>query len=961
MTRKEAERRLSAFTGHRHLASGSEPALVQLACHAALPVALNPDLVHLLRVNYFLDPPAVLPYTAEASLLLSPLCTEVDQDLYVIDPDLRDLLLQRLVKEFGNGRLRDVARLLWEYGQRCAAWLSRPGLAEAQQITALNFIDSRRAQDWLTRAEEGTAGGAAADKRWFVAMRRDLEARAAAVHQVQADEGSLPSPLPALTELRDVLVSRLPSPADVVRVAQTAGLNPVAEILPLTTRWQRVLDAAYAANRMPVLFESLGEDPSVIQAMREYWIRLSPALRVEDGRFETPPPEWEVLEKHREQIERTLSAVCLLAPRKFDRRFARGVMGFLIGPRTVLMHESNNAADLDPTRRDPRPIRGVDVWLSFVNRVAHPQSVFGQPAMDDVEADAARLLRATVVRVEKVGDPGLEAITLEVEAGDESAMPTPLVVAAEPPSDLVGRKVYVMGYPSLSDTRGDPTIAQRIMRGASDVLRIQPGEIIGVDTAGAAQGTVVRHNCFTLGGNAGSPLVDLATGDVLGLHFGATYEYGPRGLKVGMATALWPLAGSLTQAANIFGTRATAVGYHQLGILAQDRGDYGEADRQYARSLAIFEELGDRAGMARGYHQLGRIAQDRGDYGEADRQYARSLAIFEELGDRPGMARGYGQLGRIAQDRGDYAEADRQYARSLAIFEELGDRAGMARGYQQLGRLAQDRGDYAEAERQYARALAIFEELGDRPGRARGYHQLGILAQRRGDYAEAERQYARSLAIKEELGDRAGMARGYHQLGRLAQDRGDYAEAERQYARSLAIFEELGDRPGTATGYGQLGRIAQDRGDYAEADRQYARSLAIFEELGDRPGRARGYQQLGRLAQDRGDYAEAERQYTRALTIFKKLGDRAGTASSWSRLGNLDAARDRPVEAVKWHIMALFAREDMGLPFERNAVALSTLRDVVGRQQFRTYAAAILDQDQIANLEELLEGFPGRT
>jgi hypothetical protein len=52
-------------------------------------------------------------------------------------------------------------------------------------------------------------------------------------------------------------------------------------------------------------------------------------------------------------------------------------------------------------------------------------------------------------------------------------------------------------------------------------------------------------------------------------------------------------------------------------MLAQYRGDYDEAERQYNNSLAIAEELGDRAGMGSTYHQLGVLAQERGDYDQA--------------------------------------------------------------------------------------------------------------------------------------------------------------------------------------------------------------------------------------------------------------------------------------------------------------------------------------------------------
>ena len=70
-----------------------------------------------------------------------------------------------------------------------------------------------------------------------------------------------------------------------------------------------------------------------------------------------------------------------------------------------------------------------------------------------------------------------------------------------------------------------------------------------------------------------------------------------------------------------------AASYHQLGMVAQDRGRLDEAEDWYARSLAIDEELGDRPGMATSYHQLGMVAQDRGRLDEAEDWYARSLAI----------------------------------------------------------------------------------------------------------------------------------------------------------------------------------------------------------------------------------------------------------------------------------------------------------------------------------------------
>ncbi|MEU6374330.1 tetratricopeptide repeat protein, partial [Streptomyces sp. NPDC046909] len=256
-------------------------------------------------------------------------------------------------------------------------------------------------------------------------------------------------------------------------------------------------------------------------------------------------------------------------------------------------------------------------------------------------------------------------------------------------------------------------------------------------------------------------------------------------------------------------SRAAAPHIHQLGMIAQLRSDYQQAEDHYRTSLAISEELGDRSGIASSYHQLGRIAELRGDYQQAENHYRTSLAISEELGNRSGIASSYHQLGMIAELRGDYQQAEDHYRTSLAIDEELGNRSGIASSYHQLGMIAQLRSDYQQAEDHYRTSLAIKEELGDRSGIASSYHQLGRIAELRGDYQQAENHYRTSLAISEELGNRSGIASSYHQLGMIAQLRGDYQQAEDHYRTSLAISEELGNRSGIASSYHQLGMIAQ--------------------------------------------------------------------------------------------------------------------------------------------------------
>jgi tetratricopeptide (TPR) repeat protein len=225
----------------------------------------------------------------------------------------------------------------------------------------------------------------------------------------------------------------------------------------------------------------------------------------------------------------------------------------------------------------------------------------------------------------------------------------------------------------------------------------------------------------------------------------------------------------------------------QAGALVEAEAEYDAIRRILERSSSD----STKPRLAVTYHQLGYVAQDRGDLGAAEAWYRKSLEIKEALGDRPGMASSYHQLGYVAQDRGDLAAAEAWSRKALEIKEALGNRPGMASSYHQLGIVAQLRGDLPAAEAWYRKALEIFEALGDRPKMASAYHEFGRVAQHRGDLAAAEAWYRKALEINEALGNRPSLALAYAKLGLLTEARGDKAGALDWAVRCVALFPEF--------------------------------------------------------------------------------------------------------------------------------------------------------------------------
>ncbi|MEI2580272.1 GUN4 domain-containing protein [Scytonema sp. PRP1] len=207
MFSKLVERRLNDFK--RRCGKDGDAAL-QLAYHAAMPVALNPELLHFLRINFFLDPPEQLPYTVEFEFLSSGLCREIDAELYEIEPEIRSELLQELMsRKDAHQRIRDIATLLWQYVEYHSPWADRVELERAQQLTALNFLDPAKAKEWLNEAEAGSLGRG--EREWFIAMRQEIE-ELPDISTLPPNEPPEPSDLPSekgvdYTRLRDLLAA----------------------------------------------------------------------------------------------------------------------------------------------------------------------------------------------------------------------------------------------------------------------------------------------------------------------------------------------------------------------------------------------------------------------------------------------------------------------------------------------------------------------------------------------------------------------------------------------------------------------------------------------------------------------------------------------------------------------------------------------------------------------------------
>ncbi len=296
--------------------------------------------------------------------------------------------------------------------------------------------------------------------------------------------------------------------------------------------------------------------------------------------------------------------------------------------------------------------------------------------------------------------------------------------------------------------------------------------------------------------------------------------------------------------------------------------DPRDAEALYRQGVALFEEVGDRWGMARGLDNLSLVVEDMGRFREAQALCEQSLAISQALGDRRGMAGAMLDLGIIAWVQGHLDDALPLLEQSAGIFRSLDDWNGLAWTVKSLGEVLVRRGLFDDGLVVLESSSQISDELGDNFG---VHGLLPFLAEARlhlGQYAEALADARQTAAFAAQVGHRwtRAFAQFIHGMAALAlppanRDGAATGEALALLQESAAGFEEIRHRENWGWVAGPLGLAAHLAGDEDLARQMVREALHTGVGMGVFMPLMYGLPVAARLLADRGDIERAAEVY----------------------------------------------------------------------------------------------------
>ncbi|ESX18020.1 DNA/RNA non-specific endonuclease [Mesorhizobium sp. LSJC264A00] len=241
---------------------------------------------------------------------------------------------------------------------------------------------------------------------------------------------------------------------------------------------------------------------------------LRPVYDIKDGTFTTltfdgaPTPGhslWTKLTSEaalKQRIEAALPAIGRIEL-LWDTNIPYGGTGFVVG-RNLLM-TNRHVAQIFADGLGDRNVQ-------FIN---------GRAAGIDFKRDSAA---GNVFKIRNVRmiHPYWDMAILEVEGLPDNI--TPLSLAVADARDMLRQEVVAIGYPAF-DNRNAVDVQTEIMRNRFQVKRLQPGMLQGgfnTESFGKIV-SAATHDCSTTGGNSGTAMINLATGEVVALHFAGRY------------------------------------------------------------------------------------------------------------------------------------------------------------------------------------------------------------------------------------------------------------------------------------------------------------------------------------------------------------------------------------------------------------------------------------------------------
>ncbi|MCE3226680.1 MAG: sensory box histidine kinase/response regulator [Bacteroidetes bacterium] len=237
-------------------------------------------------------------------------------------------------------------------------------------------------------------------------------------------------------------------------------------------------------------------------------------------------------------------------------------------------------------------------------------------------------------------------------------------------------------------------------------------------------------------------------------------------------------------------TDGIAYSLSNIGSIYNTTGDMANALDYYHRSLKI-RLPADVEGKAICLHNIAGIHLALDELDKAADYSNKSLTLWKELKNKAGIAYSYAHLGQILSRKNEISKSKEAYLKSLNFADESGDLYSIANANNGFGRLLIKAKEYDEAMTCFKRALHIDSIINYKQGIAATFCFMGEVMLKEGKLQEAKKYSEMSFELQNEIGNKETMGLNCDNLKEIYAKLGDYKKAYEMQTFSRQLSDSI--------------------------------------------------------------------------------------------------------------------------------------------------------------------------
>jgi len=356
-----------------------------------------------------------------------------------------------------------------------------------------------------------------------------------------------------------------------------------------------------------------------------------------------------------------------------------------------------------------------------------------------------------------------------------------------------------------------------------------------------------------------------------------------------------------------------------LGAAYNHLSQCGEAQTFLQQGIALSERNNYVAGKAEALLTLS-DCHNYGDHALAVRTAQESLALWQSINLKRGIAKSYAAIGHYQLAQNNLTEATQSHEAALNLWRELGVAGEQAEALINLGFIEYRKGAWQNVFTFLTQAQNLLDEKAEpykigqiNAGLAEAFIESGLPETGLAKYRQALENYSQTQNPRAAIGMVWGIGKTHYILG-------NYQEALVNLQRALTDAESIKDKTIAALCNDFLGRTFGAMNDSAAALRHFEFALDLYTKVGNPMEAARVRALMGQVYQQQGKVERARTYYQSALKTFLALSDRVNQSATLYALGQLELEQNDLDAAENYLSQSIEATE--------NLRRISTSRDV---------------------------------